>query len=123
MDIIGLDKFAGFAPSGWSVVGTSGANAAQTVAKAAVAGLRHYALGFGVVITAAASGAAITIQLKDGTTVIWQTAIPTGAAIGTTKEVLLHNPIELSINTALNLTVSAGGASCVTIGNILGFTR
>lgn len=106
----------------WSVVGTSNANEAVTVTKAASTGYRHRVWGFEAVIKAAAAGADITVDLKSGSTTIWSTVIGNAAARGTSVGVMFSKPLDCTVSEAVNLVISAGGASCVTVGSILGDT-
>jgi hypothetical protein len=109
----------------WTVVQDSAANTAQTATKAAQAGARHYVTGVEVAVSGAAVGSAdISITLKDGTTAKWKTFIGAAAARGTRIFVdFSRAPIEMSVNTAVNLAVDAGGASVITTANIVGYTQ
>lgn len=113
------------AQSGWTVVGDSGANAAQTLSKAAGgAGTRHYVTGFEVTITAAASTAVLAIDLQEApSTNKWRTGLPTGQAIGAGIYRDFSNaPIELAENVAAELEVPAAGAAVVTRACLKGYT-
>ena len=108
----------------WSQSQDSAANAAQTITKAAGGGaVVHYATGFEVVLSAAAAGADISIELKDGVTVIWKTFIGSAAARGTSISKNFSFPIAGTANTAMTLLVSAGGAAAVTTANLMGYSR
>lgn len=111
-------------PPGWGVTQDSGANASQVVAKAGAAGLRHYVAGFSVVIGAAVVGAAdLVITLQDGAgTILWKEIIGTTAARGTRLDKNFPAPLELTAGNAANLNIAAGGAGCVTTGNLNGYT-
>lgn len=108
----------------WTVVQDSGANAAQTVSQpAGAAGTKHYVTGFEVVITGAASGAVVTVDVQENpATNRWRSAIPSGAAIGTTLARDFAYPIEIAAATAAELEVSAGGVACVTRASFKGYT-
>lgn len=110
----------------WTVTGSSTANAAKTITKAASTGYSHYITGFEVAISGAAAGADIDITLKDdaaGTpTTYWKTYIGTAAAVGSRVVVTFPVPIKLGLSKTADLVVGAGGASCITNLNIAGFT-
>jgi hypothetical protein len=107
----------------WTVVGTSSANAALQVSKAAVAAKRHYVTAFEVsVITADVTGD-VEITLEAGTTEKWKTSLGDSAVRGDRCGITFDPPMEFPVNTAVNLEVGAAGASAVTVGNITGYTR
>lgn len=109
-------------PGEWSATQDSAANASQTLTKALEASKRHYVTGFDVGISGAAAGADITITLKDGTTAKWKTVIGNAAAVGTRVLWGFTGGLEMTAATAVNLEVTAGGASVVTHANLSGFT-
>lgn len=110
-------------PPGWGATQDSGANASQVVAKAGVANQRHYVTGFSVVISAAAAGADIVITLQDGAgAILWKEIIGSAAARGARVSKEFAAPLELTAGNAANLNIGAGGASCVTTGNLNGYT-
>lgn len=110
-----MARFRGVKP----VTGTSTANTALSITKAAVPGKKLYCIGYEVLITGAAAGAVVTINLKQGSTIVWPSSIPSGAAIGTTKSFFPSEPVEFDAGTAINLDVSAGGTNCVTKASML----
>lgn len=107
----------------WTVVGDSSANAALQVSKAAVANKQHFVTAFEVVISAADATGDIEITLEQGTTVKWKTFLGDSAVRGDRVGVVFTHPLEFDTNTAVNLEVAAGGASCVTTGSIAGYTQ
>jgi hypothetical protein len=107
----------------WAVTGDSAANTAQTITKAAEASNKHVVTAFEVVISGAAAGADISVALKDGDTVKWQTYIGTSAVRGERVGIVFAHGIEMTTNTAANLVVGAGGASVVTSANMAGYTK
>jgi hypothetical protein len=107
----------------WAVTGTSTANTEQTITKAAEAGKKHVVTAFEVVIRGAAAGTDISVALKDGTTVKWQTYIGSGAVRGERVGIVFAHGIEMTTNTAANLYVGAGGASVITEANMAGYTK
>jgi hypothetical protein len=116
-------KVTAFAPSGWSITQDSTANTIQTLTKAAVTGKTHYIMGVFVFTGAATVGAAdVTALLKDGTTVVWKGIIGAGDAQGACIGFTVSVPIAMTAGNAVNLVVSAGGASVVTTANIIGYT-
>lgn len=106
----------------WTVTGDSSANTARTITKAGEAAKKHYITGFSAVLGAAAAGADIAIQLKDGSTVKWKEIIGNAAASGTRVAVTFEHAIEMTENTAANLVSDAGGASAVVTLNLTGYT-
>jgi hypothetical protein len=117
------DEIARLSSGLWSVNNTSAANAAVTTSKAAEPGKRHYVTGFSAVISGAAAANDISVELRDGATVKWREYIGSGAARGARVAVNLGTGgIEMSVNAAVNLVVSAGGAGVVTDANLVGFT-
>ena len=108
---------------GWGATGSSTANAAQTVTKAAPGYGRHYVQSFEVAITGASAGADITAILKDGTTALWTLVIGSGSPTGFTIEKDFGAaPLACSSLTAVNVAVIAGGASVVSVANVHGYT-
>lgn len=102
----------------------SAANTAQTLAEPAGVGKTHVVTGFAVIVIAAAAGADITIEVRDGVsgTVVWRDAIGSGAARGVRVAVEFVNPIPLTKGNAAELSVGAGGAAAVTVANLRGYT-
>jgi hypothetical protein len=107
----------------WTLTGTSDANTAKTITKAGVAGYKHVVTAFEVVIRGAAAGADISVALKDGSTVKWQTYIGSGAVRGERVGVAFSHGIEMSANGTVTLVVGGGGASVVTELNMAGRTE
>src|SRR5205085_876279 len=99
----------------WNLFGTSAANTAQTVTQAAAgAGIRNYLDDLSVSWSGGAPAAGVTVQVKDGGTVIWEHYV--GAA-GATQGVIDFDfaaPIRSTANTALAVTVGAAGAGVTT---------
>lgn len=102
---------------------TSGNNTAATATVAAVAGKKHYVLGYNVVIRAAAAGNDILVTLKDGAAVKLTDVIGNAAPSGTGVEKVSSMPILVgSTNTDLTLNAGAGGAGVVTELTVWGYT-
>ena len=106
----------------WTVTGSSTANAAQTLTRDAEAGRRHYITAFEVVLRAAAAGNDTRIEVRDGTTVLWDTYFGLAAARGQRVGVVFVHPIELSEGLAANLVIAAAGAGAITTANMAGYT-
>lgn len=115
-------ELAGGVPC-WAITQDSAANAAQTLTKAAVADQRHYITALEAAISGAAAGADIAIVLKDGSTAKWKSVIGNAAASGSRVQLSFPQPVEVSVNTAANLEVDAGGASVVTSASMSGYTK
>jgi hypothetical protein len=108
----------------WSVTQTSTANTEQTLPKASGGGTtKHVVTGFEVVIRGAAAGADISVQLKDGSTVKWQTYLGSGALRGERVGIVFAHGIEMTAATAVTLVVGAGGASVISEANMAGYTK
>lgn len=105
----------------WTQVGSSAANTAQTLTQAAGgAGIRNFCYGFAVQVIGAAAVSDTLIELKDDTTVKWRAYIGAGAAKGSVYSITFPKPIQGTANKAMTLEVAAGGASVVTVANMLG---
>ena len=101
-----------FAPTQWTVV-DSQTNATATATKAAVSGKQHFITGVSFSMSAAPA-ASVTVQVKDGSTVLDQFQIPGGA--GTAQAPLVHNyypPLQITSGNAATITVGALGATVV----------
>jgi len=108
----------------WTVVGTSEANTAKTITKAAANNKRHYITAFCVVSTGAAVGAETEISIKDGDTTVWKTYFSDSSEQGAERKQNFgrDGAIPLSYGNAANLSVGAGGAGCIYVLNLKGFT-
>lgn len=98
-----------FAPTTWTVV-DSKTNDTATATKAAVAGKQHFITGVSFSMSAAPA-AAVTVQVKDGTTVIDQFQIPAAAQAPLIMN--YHPPLQLTPGNAATLTVGALGSGVV----------
>ncbi len=98
-----------FAPTQWTVV-ASQTNATTTATQAAVAAKQHFITGISFSMSAAPA-AAVTVQVKDGSTVLDQFQIPAAA-----QAPLVHNyhpPLTITVGNAASITVGALGAGVV----------
>jgi len=104
----------------------SGANAAQTITVAAVAGKSHYITAIEVAISGAAAVSTITAILKEdaaGTPASkWKEIIGIASPIGTRVGIAFPIPIKLTTAKTADLVIDAGGAAVITTGNISGYT-
>lgn len=107
----------------WTAAGVSAANTDQTVSKAAVAGVAHYITGVDVFIRGGSPTADMVIELRDGSTVKWSGVIGAGTASGSRCTLMINSPILMSVNTAANLYVPAGGAGVISFATLIGYTR
>lgn len=98
-----------FAPTTWSVV-TSETNATATATKAGATGKQHFVTGISFSMSAAPA-AAVTVQVKDGTTVIDQFQIPAAAQAPFVHN--YHPPLEITAGAAAAITVAALGSGVV----------
>lgn len=94
-------------------------NSPTTATKAAAAGIVHCLTGFSV-SASAAPATVLTVQLKDGTTVIDQYRLP--AEVQTPLVVNYNYPIECTSGNAASITISAGGVDVITTANLRGFS-
>lgn len=98
-----------FAPTAWTVV-DSKTNATATATKAAASGKQHFITGISF-SASAAPVAAVTVQVKDGDTVLDQFQIPAAA-----QAPLVHNympPLQITSGNAATITVAALGSAVV----------
>jgi len=113
-----------YSPQQWTVTGTSGANAAQTLTKTGAAGFSHFITGYLVTIIEAAAGADTPITLSNGATEIWRDYIVNAAAAGTRIEFTFpHDGLEIAAAANALITVGAAGAACKSVANMFGHTR
>ena len=108
-----------YAPIEWSVV-ASGTNATATATKAAAAGVQHFVMGISVSFSGAPS-AALTVTLKDGTTVIDQWEVPAGA-----QSPLPFNftrPFRITSGNLTELGIPAAGVGIKATAVLKGFSR
>lgn len=110
---------------GWAVTGLSDANTAGALAKTAVSGKCHYLTGFSVCVAAAAAAATATgflIEIKNGTTVIWQETLPASGAVGTVINRTFPVPVRCASGAALTLAVAALGTGSKALMNLSGYS-
>lgn|SRR5574341_349991 len=107
--------------SDWVATGTSTANAAVNVTKAAPAtGKRHVVTSVSVCGRAAAVAAAgALITIKSGTSLKWTAAISASAP---NYVFVFPKGLLMNVDEAVNLDVAAGGATVVTECSIEGVT-
>lgn len=102
-------------PATWNLVGTSAANAAQTVTRAAGgAGVRTYLSSLVVSWSGGAAGAGARVDVLDGATVIHSDYVGAGSATQGSQALTLTQPLRGTANTALNVTVTAAGTGVTT---------
>jgi hypothetical protein len=113
------------ARNNWTAKGTSGANAAQTVQKAAQTNACHYVTSYLVVIRAAAAGADIGVAIKDGDdNILWQDYIGNAAARGSRCGFSFPDAgLKIPAGKAAKIVVDAGGAGVITEANLFGYTE
>jgi phage minor structural protein len=106
----------------WSVTGDSAANSGLSISRAGESGRIHVVTGFEAVISGAAAGADIIVELRRNTTLLWKSVIgsasPRGARTGLTRA-----EIEALAGEAVSLNATAGGTGCVVTLNLVGYTR
>jgi hypothetical protein len=98
-----------FAPTQWTVV-ASQTNATATATKAADAAKQHFITGISFSMSAQPTSP-VTVQVRDGSTVIDQFQIPAAA-----QAPLLHNytpPLTITPGAAASITVGALGSAVV----------
>lgn len=106
----------------WTVSGDSVAATAQTITKAGATGRKHLITAIEIVVTGAAVANDMFIQLQDGSTTVWKSAIGSGSPRGQRVGAVFTHPIALTAGNAANLVVDAGGAGVVASINMAGFT-
>ena len=110
-------------PSSWPVSTAGAAGAAVTATYAANANASHYVTKINVVVSTAALTNLVTIILKDGTTAIWQSALPASAAVGQQVTFDFPFPLKITKNSAPNLVVSASTGTSVVVASMSGYTK
>jgi len=112
-----------FGATKWTTIATSGANAIATATQVAVAGKKHYCMGYLVCLRAASAGNDFLSTIKDGTTVkftdVVGNASPTGTRIGVSSSAPI---VEGTANTDMVLSVGAAGANAITELTMWGYT-
>lgn len=103
----------------WTVIDT-GSNATLAASIGAKAQQQHFLTHFTVSFSAALA-AAVTVTVKDGTTVIWQTEIGTEVRIYT--ENFETRPLHASTNAALVVGVAAAGSGVTQTISMAGYSR
>lgn len=101
----------------WTETQESGANAAQTLTRAAEAGRTHIVTHFTLSAAVAAfAGGVPKWEIKDGTTIVFQGAGAADIDFG-------DNPLaKFTAGTAINVAVAAGGSTITTRANLVGYT-
>lgn len=107
----------------WAVSQDSVANTAQTLTKAAAAGVRHKVEGISCDLQAAAAAADITVVLKFGGVRVWEEVIGSGAARGARVAKEFVPPLDAGVNVAVTVDIAAGGAGAITTGNVAGYSE
>lgn len=99
----------------FNLVGTSGANAAQTQTQAAPGtGLQNALSGLTVSWSGGAPAAGANVQIKDGATVIWDSYYGQAGGTQGSNDFEFTQPLAASLNAALSIVVAAGGAGVTT---------
>lgn len=109
--------------SAWTESGDSASNTEQEIAHAALDAQVHHISGFEVVISGATASADIFVEIRSGARRLWKTCIGSGASRGERTGLSFAHPIPGDPGEDLTIYVDAGGAGCVTHGNMEGFTR
>jgi hypothetical protein len=106
-----------------AVTADSSVNTALNLVVTSVAGQSHYLYGFGMSTSGISTSSSINIIIKDGVTSIYKTSLDPGSPVGASQFRCFPTPIKITAENALTLTIDAGGASVVTIGNLVYTTR
>lgn len=110
-------KLVGGLPAASWMAKDSQTNATATATQAAVAGSTHYVCGVSASFSAAVAGP-ILLQIKDGTTVVWENYVTT-----TNAPFIFAHPLPMTAGNAANAVLAAGGAAIVGKVNMSGFTE
>lgn len=109
-----------FFPADWIVNANVANNTTCVATKTGVAGKQHYLLHFSASLDAAA-GAATTVLVKDGSTVIWEERVSTSTqSIDRSFE---RRPLPISNGATLTITLGALGGTVGGSVNMSGFTQ
>lgn len=120
-----LEVAGGDAPSGtteWTEVGDSVADTAITLSHALAAGQRHYVTGFEAVSKGAALAQDVVVELREGATVKWRTALGNAAVEGERTGVMFPRAMEFASGVAVDLVAEDGGPLVVITLSMLGYT-
>lgn len=110
-------------PLEWAVSDQSDPDDPLVITKLAPGeGKAHVITALEVLVLEEATADVVLIMLKDGTDILWQTAIESGAIPGT-KLVMTGLRLECTENTDVSLESSAGGTDCEIVLNLMGYTR
>ncbi len=114
----------GLAPTEWGVTGTDDGGG-ETITKAGESGRCHYVAGVDV-CQAGAGVAAVLVQLKDGSTLVWHGLLSSRPAASTNAGELLCNfspPFKMSSGAAASLVVAPCGEGVTVTLAMRGYTR
>ena len=103
----------------WSYVGTLTPATSSTALKAAVTGQKHHVMSLQV--SHDALGAATAIQVKDGSTLLWQGLLQTAATDAGSYTLNFDPPLVCSLSAAANVSFSGATTGNVYV-NAQGFT-
>lgn len=109
-----------FFPPDWVVTTTTANNTAVVTTKTGVAGKQHYLLHYSASV-AAAPGAATSVLVKDGTTVIWREEFATD--VRRVECNFEKRPLYASNGATLTVTLAALGGTTSGTVNMSGFTQ
>lgn len=87
--------------------------------------LRHYVIGFEVIVTGGALAATHPISLKFGATTRWLTYLPAGSPDGTSTGYIYFGEegMETDVDTVVTLEALAPGQGVAWVGNIIWKTK
>ena len=105
----------------WTETGSSSANSAVTVTHAAATSTQHFVSDVTVSFRGASAGNDIRVEIRDGSTVKWDTYID--AVRGLVLQEHFSSPIEISTGAAVNVVVAAGGSSVIATVNVGGYSK
>lgn len=115
-------KLLGFLRSDWTEVGTSAVNSALTLTHTGIVGKIHFVQGFEVVVTGSVTSGDTTIEVREGATVRWRTAIGDSSARGDRVGIMFPRPLQLFSGADAVLSIASGGVGVQMIGNLIGYT-
>lgn len=101
---------------------STAANQAVTITVAAATSQKHQIYGYEIIVGGAALSANSTILVKDGSSSIIKSLLGVGSPVGENKAGMFDPPIDITTESDLVLTASAGGASVVLTGNLFYLT-
>lgn len=105
-----------------TVTATSLSNTSAVATMVAKSGKKHYVTGYFVVLRGASAADDVSVQIKNGETVIVQDYIGKDSSSGERIGIMFTSPIQGDENTDMVLSVAAAGEDAITELTLMGYT-